>query len=103
LVLVVLLRGNGFAMPREAECLGSGSGLVDAAGPFTLIEGTDGVTEMDGVSLTEMDGMEGVTDIAGAFMFEPLGAGLTEIEGVSWTEIVGMGGMGDGLERAEGV
>jgi hypothetical protein len=102
-VVVPLLRGKGFDMPREAECLGSGSGLVDPPDPLTLIDGMDGVTEIEGVSLTEMDGMEGVTDIAGAFTaVEPWVVGLTEIEGVSETEIVGMGGMAGGLERAGG-
>lgn len=90
--------------------LGFGSGRVDALGSLTLMEGTDGVTEIDGVFifgvgvdelLTEMVGI-GLTEIDGAFTLPRL-AGLTEIDGASWTAIVGTGGAGDGLERAEGV
>jgi hypothetical protein len=108
--------------------LGSGRARVDAAGP-TLMEGMDGVTEIEGGcalflgaagSLMEIVGTEGVTEIDGGWTFIPgvagsstlivgidgaftfLSAELTEIDGVSWTEIVGMGAVADGLERAEG-
>jgi hypothetical protein len=91
-------------MPRELVAPGVGNGRVDAADPFTLIDGTSGVTDIVGVSFTAIEGMEGVTDIAGGVtLLVPLEVGLTEIDGVSCTEIVGMGGMALGLERAGGV
>ena len=102
----VLFLGKG----REVWFLGLGRGRVEVGGPFTLIEGTDGVTEMDGAlivgmgadgSLMDIVGI-GVTEMDGGFTL-PRSAGLTEIDGVSWTEIVGMGGAGDGLERVGGV
>lgn len=95
-------------MPRADECPGVGKGRFEAGGPFTLIDGTDGVTEMEGGctldfgtdgSLMEMVGTLGVTDIDGAFIFDLLSAGLTEIVGVSWTEMVGMEYAGDDLDR----
>jgi len=76
-------RPNG----REEWSFGSGNGRVDPVEPLTLIEGTVGVTEMDGAlmvgpragagaALTEMDGISGVTEIEGTLPPRPLfGAG----------------------------
>jgi hypothetical protein len=109
---MALFRADGFETPRPDGCLGVGNGLVEPAGPFTLIDGTEGVTDMEGAgalfldagdSLIEIEGIEGVTDIDGGFTLEPLSAELVEIVGVSEIEIVGMGGVVDGLESVGGV
>jgi hypothetical protein len=66
--------------------------------PLTLIEGTEGVTEMDGAlifgpragagaSFTEMLGMGGVTPIEGTLLLRLLGAGD------SLTDMLGIGGV----------
>lgn len=84
-------RPNGLA----TWFLGSGKGRVEPLEPCTLIDGTEGVTEMEGAlffaprlgagdSLTEIDGISGVTEIWGTFADDPLfgiGDSLTEIEG----------------------
>jgi hypothetical protein len=93
--LVVTPRPNGF----EEWFLGSGSGRVEPALPFTLITGTEGVIEMEGAlifgplagagdSFIEMLGILGVTEIDGGMTWRSLvGAGNP------LTEILGMGGV----------
>jgi hypothetical protein len=91
-VLTAPPRPNGL----EEWCFGSGSGRVEPVEPLTLIEGTDGVTEMDGAlifgpratgSFTDIVGISGVTEMDGTLGSRPLlGAGE------SLTEILGMGG-----------
>lgn len=79
LVAVAPPRPNGL----DEWCLGSGSGRVEPAAPLTLIEGTDGVTEIEGAlifgpragagaSLTEMEGISGATEIEGILPPRPL-------------------------------
>jgi hypothetical protein len=93
--LVGAPRPNGF----EAWCAGFGSGRTEPVLPFTLMEGIEGVTEMEGALglaprlgagelSTDIVGMLGVTDIEGGWTLRPrLGAGD------SLTEIVGMPGV----------
>jgi hypothetical protein len=83
----------------EAWFLGSGSGRVEPVVPLTLIEGTDGVTEIEGAlifgprtgvgaSLMAMIGISGVTEMEGTFALRPL---LTA--GDSLMDMLGMGGV----------
>jgi hypothetical protein len=88
-------RPNGL----DAWCFGSGNGRVEPELPLTLMEGTDGVTDIEGalilgpregagVSLIAMVGILGVTEIDGALTSRPLfGAGD------SLTDMLGMGGV----------
>jgi hypothetical protein len=89
---------------------------VEGVGPPTVMEGTEGVTEIDGtvgideprdkvgatdkvgVSLIENVGRVGGIDMDGGFTLEPFFVGLTMIDGISWIAIVGMGGFVFGLE-----
>jgi hypothetical protein len=86
-----------------------------AAGSFTEIVGTSGVTEMEGAltsrpllgagdSLTEILGMGGDTPIEGmlALYPRPLLGPLTDMEGVSETEMVGTIGAETGCDRIPG-
>ena len=95
-MLLVVLRANG-----GLACIGFGSGRVDFVGPLTLIEGTEGETDMEGAltcdlrggaagSFTLIVGTEGVTDMEGALTLDPC-----DDTGDSLTDIVGMDGVTD--------
>lgn len=97
------------ALPRakgDFELPGTGRGRVEVGGASTLIDGTEGVTDIeggvgvdldpllgDGDSLTAMVGMLGVTDIEGGPAFleprEDPGDSLTDIVGIGVTDTEG--------------
>lgn len=63
----------------DLDLLGTGRGRVEVGGVSTLIEGTEGVTEMDGVLLLPDplgdglgDSLTDIVGIEGALTLEPL-------------------------------
>lgn len=95
------------AFPRwkgDLDLLGTGRGRVEVCGPSTLIDGIDGVTDIEGGlargalfgagdSLTAIVGMLGVTEIEGGSLFlgplDGMGDSLTDIEGIGVTDTDG--------------